>query len=121
MEKILICYFSATGITKEVSKKIQETIGGPLFEIEPTKIYTKEDLDWTNKNSRSTIEMKDKTTNCNWNIIESIYEIVSLLIHSKQNGIFTNSLILISAIIKTFYKSTIFIVLESFDIIISET
>ena len=38
-------------------------------------------------------------------IIESIYEIVSLLIHSKQKGIFSNSLILISSIIKTIYKS----------------
>ena len=59
MSKILVSYFSASGITKEVAKRIANIVQGDLFEIEPVCIYTNEDLDWTNKNSRSSIEMND--------------------------------------------------------------
>ena len=60
MNKILVSYFSATGITKNIASIIASTIGGDLFEIEPINKYTKEDLDWTNEQSRSSIEMNDK-------------------------------------------------------------
>ena len=59
MNKTLITYFSATGVTKNVANKIKDILNCDICEIEPTNIYTKEDLDWTNNNSRSTIEMKD--------------------------------------------------------------
>ena len=59
MEKVLVCYFSATGTTKKVAEEIAGVVGGDLFEIEPVEKYTSEDLDWTNKNSRSTVEMED--------------------------------------------------------------
>ena len=62
MNKTLITYFSASGITKNAAKRISDIIKADLFEIEPVNIYTKEDLDWTNKNSRTTIEMNDKTS-----------------------------------------------------------
>ena len=62
MKKILISYFSASGVTKNVAEKIANAINGDLFEIEPTQKYTLEDLDWTNKQSRSSIEMEDKTS-----------------------------------------------------------
>ena len=74
MNKILVSYFSASGVTKEVASKIAEYIGGDLFEIEPVNKYTSEDLDWTNKQSRSSIEMgnpssrpevKNKVSNLN--------------------------------------------------------
>lgn len=61
MSKILVSYFSASGVTKDVAKKIAKAIEGDLFEIEPVEKYTREDLDWTNKQSRSTIEMNDKS------------------------------------------------------------
>ena len=61
MSKILVSYFSASGVTKNVAEKIANAINGDLFEIEPTQKYTLEDLDWTNKQSRSSIEMQDKT------------------------------------------------------------
>lgn len=61
MSKILVSYFSASGITKKVAEKIANAIQGDLFEIEPVKKYTIEDLDWTNKQSRSTIEMNNKS------------------------------------------------------------
>ena len=57
MNKILVSYFSASGVTKEVANKIGEYTGGDLFEIEPVNKYTSEDLDWTNKQSRSSVEM----------------------------------------------------------------
>lgn len=57
--KILVSYFSASGVTKEVANKINNIIQGDLFEIEPSIKYTKEDLNWMDKNSRSSIEMND--------------------------------------------------------------
>ena len=59
MDKKLVCYFSASGVTKEVAKKLNNVVKGDLFEIEPVQRYTSEDLDWTNKESRSSIEMNN--------------------------------------------------------------
>ena len=59
MSKILVSFFSASGITKEVAIKIAKYTGGDLFEIEPARKYTNEDLDWTNKQSRSSREMSN--------------------------------------------------------------
>lgn len=59
MNKILVNYFSASGTTKKVAEKVATAINGDLFEIEPKKKYTEEDLDWTNKQSRSSIEMNE--------------------------------------------------------------
>ena len=59
MSKILVSYFSASGITKRVAEKVATAVNGDLFEIEPKERYTEEDLDWTNKESRSSIEMND--------------------------------------------------------------
>ena len=61
MSKVLVSYFSASGVTKRVAEKVATAINGDLFEIEPVDKYTNADLDWTNKQSRSTIEMRDKT------------------------------------------------------------
>ena len=61
MSKVLVSYFSASGVTKKVAENISNAIGGDLFEIEPVEKYTVEDLDWTNKQSRSTIEMNNKS------------------------------------------------------------
>ena len=60
MNKILVTYFSASGVTKGVAKNIADACSADLFEIEPVEKYTDEDLDWTNKQSRSSIEMSDK-------------------------------------------------------------
>lgn len=62
MSKILISYFSASGVTKNVAEKISSIVNGDLFEIEPVNKYTSADLDWTNKQSRSSIEMNDKSS-----------------------------------------------------------
>ena len=62
MSKTLIAYFSASGTTERVAKVLSETLNADLFEIKPEIPYSKADLDWTNKNSRSTIEMKDATS-----------------------------------------------------------
>lgn len=59
MDKKLVCYFSASGVTKEVAEKVNNVVKGDLFEIEPVQRYTSEDLDWTNKESRSSIEMNN--------------------------------------------------------------
>ncbi|MBQ9641341.1 MAG: NAD(P)H-dependent oxidoreductase [Bacteroidaceae bacterium] len=58
--KTLIAYFSATGTTMEVAKLLADATGGELYRIEPEQPYTEADLDWTNDQSRSSLEMKDK-------------------------------------------------------------
>lgn len=60
MSKI-VTYFSASGVTKKVAENIANILDCDIFEIVPETIYTPEDLDWTNKKSRSTIEMNDKS------------------------------------------------------------
>lgn len=62
MNNKIICYFSATGTTGEVAKSLSKILACDLFEIEPATKYTNEDLDWTNENSKTTIEQKDE--NC---------------------------------------------------------
>ena len=59
MSKILVSYFSASGTTKKVADKVAAAVNGDLFEINPKEEYTKENLDWTNKQSRSSIEMNN--------------------------------------------------------------
>ncbi len=55
----LIAYFSASGVTKNAAKKLSEEVSGTLYEIVPKELYTDEDLNWRNENSRSSIEIKD--------------------------------------------------------------
>lgn len=62
MSKVLVTYFSASGVTAKVSERLAKGIGAKLFEIEPETSYTNADLDWQNKSSRSSIEMSD--TSC---------------------------------------------------------
>ena len=59
----LVAYFSASEahVTAQVAKTLAEAADADLFEIVPEAIYTTEDLDWRNEQSRSTIEMKDST------------------------------------------------------------
>lgn len=60
MSKTLVAYFSASGVTASVAKKLSETCGGALYEIKPEVPYTSADLNWMDKKSRSTLEMNDK-------------------------------------------------------------
>lgn len=57
--KKLVAYFSASGVTKKTAETLAEAIGADLFEIKPAVPYTRADLDWTDKQSRSTKEMND--------------------------------------------------------------
>ncbi len=59
MAKSLVAYFSATGTTRKVAEKVALVKGADLYEIKPEVPYTKEDLDWTDKNSRSSVEMSN--------------------------------------------------------------
>ena len=61
MKKVFIAYFSASGVTKKVAENMAKATGADLFEIVPEQPYTKADLNWMNKQSRSTLEMKDRT------------------------------------------------------------
>lgn len=56
MSKKIVAYFSVSGVTKAAAERLAKAIGADLFEIKPKTPYTKADLDWTNKNSRSTVE-----------------------------------------------------------------
>ena len=59
MSKVLVTYFSASGVTKKVAEELASVEKADLFEIVPETPYTAEDLDWRNQQSRSTLEMKD--------------------------------------------------------------
>lgn len=61
MSKTLVAYFSASGVTKSIAERLAKTAGADLFEIEPAKPYTAADLNWNDKNSRSTLETNDPT------------------------------------------------------------
>ena len=61
MSKMLVAYFSASGVTAELAKRLASVIDADLHEIKPKIPYTSADLDWTNKKSRSTMEMNDKS------------------------------------------------------------
>ena len=60
--KVLVAYFSASGVTKGVAQQLAEVADADLHEIKPAQPYTDADLDWRNKQSRSSVEMKDKSS-----------------------------------------------------------
>ena len=60
--KVLVAYFSASGVTEGVAKQLAEVTGGDLHNIQPEQPYTDADLDWHDKQSRSSVEMKDKNS-----------------------------------------------------------
>lgn len=61
MSRKLVAYFSASGVTKKLAERISKIAGADLHEIVPKEIYTDEDLNWMSENSRSSIEMKNKS------------------------------------------------------------
>ena len=68
MTKSLVAYFSASGVTKAVAENLAEAADADIYEIKPVVPYTNADLNWMDKNSRSTVEMKD------WNSRPEIIE-----------------------------------------------
>ena len=62
MSKKLGTYFSASGVTKKVAEKLAAAAGADLFEIEPAVKYTRADLDWRDRQSRSSVEMNDRSS-----------------------------------------------------------
>lgn len=60
MAKKLVAYFSASGTTKKTAELLAEAAGADLYEITPKVAYTKADLNWMDKKSRSSVEMNDK-------------------------------------------------------------
>ena len=61
MSKKLVAYFSASGVTAKAADLLADAVGADIYEIRPQVPYTKADLNWMDKKSRSTIEMNDKT------------------------------------------------------------
>jgi flavodoxin len=62
MKKVLVAYFSASGVTEGVAKQLADVTGGDLHKIQPEQPYTDADLDWRDKQSRSSVEMQDKNS-----------------------------------------------------------
>lgn len=60
--KILVTYFSASGVTARAAKEIASSVGADIAEIKPAVPYTSADLDWMDKKSRSTLESKDENS-----------------------------------------------------------
>ena len=62
MNKILVAFFSASGVTEKLARNLAKSIGADIFEIEPETKYTDADLNWRDKKSRSTVEMHDPSS-----------------------------------------------------------
>ena len=62
MKKALVAYFSASGVTARAAKALAQAAGADLYEIRPAVPYTKADLNWMDKSSRSSVEMNDKSS-----------------------------------------------------------
>lgn len=60
MSKTLVAYFSASGVTARAAREMAQAVGADLYEIRPVEPYTDADLNWMDKKSRSTLEMKDE-------------------------------------------------------------
>lgn len=56
MKKALVAYFSASGVTAKAAETLAQAVNADLYEIQPEKPYTRADLDWTNRQSRSSVE-----------------------------------------------------------------
>lgn len=61
-DKVLVTYFSASGITAGIAKELADKINADIFEIQPQNPYTSADLNWMDKKSRSTLEMSDSSS-----------------------------------------------------------
>ena len=61
-QKSLVVYFSCSGVTKKTAELLSDVAGGDVVEIRPEVPYTKADLDWMDKKSRSTVEMNDPSS-----------------------------------------------------------
>ena len=62
MNKRLVAYFSTSGNTARLAKNLAEAAGADLYEIRPAVPYTSADLNWQNKQSRSSVEMSDHSS-----------------------------------------------------------
>ena len=62
MKKTLVAYFSASGVTAAAAKRLAKAAEADLYEIKPAVPYTDKDLDWRNEQSRSSVEMRSKTS-----------------------------------------------------------
>ena len=62
MKKALVAYFSASGVTARAAKALAQAAGADLYEIRPAVPYTKTDLNWMDKPSRSSVEMNNKSS-----------------------------------------------------------
>ena len=61
-QKTLVAYFSATGTTKKVAQNLAKAVNADIYEIKPAVAYTDADLNWRNSNSRSSVEMNNKSS-----------------------------------------------------------
>ena len=62
MKKALVAYFSVSGVTEKLAGKLDDGTGADLYEIQAQEPYTEADLDWQNSRSRSSLEMKDRSS-----------------------------------------------------------
>ncbi len=62
MKKALVAYFSCSGVTAKLAKELASAVDGDLYEIRPAVPYTSADLNWADKNSRSSVEMNDRSS-----------------------------------------------------------
>ena len=86
--KTLVAYFSASGTTEGVAKKVAEAAGADLFEIKPEVPYTNADLNWMDKKARSTVEMNDPSSRpATTGTVENMEQYDNVIIGFPKNGV----------------------------------
>ena len=81
MSRKLVAYFSATGVTAKAAELVADAAGADVYQIQPEVPYTAADLNWMDKNSRSSVEMNDKKIRpamVKWNLHVEDYDVVFL-------------------------------------------
>ena len=88
--KALVAYFSAGGVTAGLARRLAEAIHAPVYEIRPAEPYTQADLDWRDKQSRSTIEMLDKNCRAHLSrqIVPVVFDFTTILLLSVEDKFF---------------------------------
>ena len=86
MSKTLVAFFSASGTTKRIAEKLAAAAGSDLYEIKPAVPYTHEDLNWQDKNSRSSVEMNDRLRGRSWRTAMLILRIMSGSFWASPSG-----------------------------------
>lgn len=122
MSKKLVAYFSASGVTAGIAEKLAKETNADIYEIKPAVPYTKADLNWMDKNSRSSIEMSDHNSRPEIAVLilfKATLHNLSAVLHLIGNNLFFKSFSIFGRsqsdiIVKLSYKKFLIVITTQF-------